>query len=50
MAGLNPSEFAFDNQVNWIPGGLGIQFGEYAIVFTEPFVTADQAASLGSSA
>jgi hypothetical protein len=49
LAGLNPGEFSFDNDVEWIGNGPGIRFGTYAIAFTEPIISAEQSDSFASS-
>jgi VanZ family protein len=45
-AGLDPREFRFRNEVEWMSGDAGLKFGRFGRVHTEPFVTAEQAAIL----
>jgi VanZ family protein len=49
VAGLNPRDYHFRNETEWLGTNAGIRIGKYGRLHTDPFLTASQAASLNRS-
>lgn len=45
-AGLDPKDYRFRNEVEWLADRPGLRFGKYGRVQTEPFLIRAQAAEL----
>jgi hypothetical protein len=45
-AGLDPKDYRFRNEVDWLPERPGLRFGKYGRVQTEPFLVRAQAEEL----
>jgi len=49
VAGLNPRDYHFRNETEWLGTNVGVRIGKYARLHTDPFLTAAQAALLNQS-
>jgi hypothetical protein len=46
LAGLNPKDFRFINDVDWIASDPGIRLGKYGLAYTRPFISVEQSDDL----